>query len=299
VSIRGHESGFVLLLVLLVLLLAGVLLTTAARRSCQMALDAARAQRELQVRWGARSCADAILPHAENMLHENEILDGDSIVWRKQWIILGGVRFDMVIGDEQAKANVNILAARRGGNLTECLRRLSSEERLGTSVRLVPRGRGDEHVPGYTSLDEVLDFDSPGELMEEDTELLGVSEHITEIRPGLATARLTCWTDGRVNFKRSETIVLKEILEGVFTDSQVYDLVCYKQQSPDCLLAEALNSLELSREQVEVAKKLLTDESFCQSVWVGAHGMTRDWYGLYVTRHVAGNPEPRRWRFEW
>ncbi|MCY2927475.1 MAG: hypothetical protein NT031_18965, partial [Planctomycetota bacterium] len=57
---RADRSGFVLLLVLAVIALAGAALGAAARLCFQNALTAAQATEELQVRWGFRSCRQAL-----------------------------------------------------------------------------------------------------------------------------------------------------------------------------------------------------------------------------------------------
>jgi hypothetical protein len=140
----------------------------------------------------------------------------------------------------------------------------------------------------YASLDQVFVFDHPSQLVGPEGE------------GTCAVRQVTCWTDGRLNFKSAELAVLREVLEGVLDETQIHELASYAQDHPDCHLGEALRSLELKKAQLDAARAALTDESQCHSVWTIAEGRTRKWYRLCVRRAsgTEGSLGPR-WVYEW
>ncbi len=288
-----RSSGFVLLLVLVVLVIASVIMTAAARRSCQLALEAGRAQRELQVRWGSHSCQTVFLPRADDILRRSEAENEGLCASTSRSVTLGGVEFVVLLSDEQAKAEANTLARHKNRQgLTTSLRRLQAGQRRALPVRLRPRKtlvmiRAEQQAV-YASLDQLFEFDHPSELIDQEKKNLSSP-----------ASRVTCWSDGRVNFKRAEPIVLREVLDGILTESQIHELVRFRSEVPDCTLGEVLKHLELSRAQLVRAKKLLTDTSWCHSVWVIARGRTRNWYSLYVARQSETSQDTLRWKFEW
>lgn len=100
-----RRRGYVLLIVLMVLAIAGAVLAGVCRMSLERALFAERAQADLQRRWGVLTCRTVLLPKAEAALsssgsHASEVRGN---------LHLGGQAFSLVFGDEQAKANVNML----------------------------------------------------------------------------------------------------------------------------------------------------------------------------------------------
>jgi len=109
--------------------------------------------------------------------------------------------------------------------------------------------------------------------------------------------RITCWSNGKVNFKRADRGVLRETLVGVLNESQLDKLVRYRDKSPDCTLLEALDSIEMKDADKTIGKAmtLLSDMSLCHGLWVIARGQTRSWYSFHVRR----SSDQRHWSFEW
>jgi len=139
----------------------------------------------------------------------------------------------------------------------------------------------------YVSLDQVLAIDHPSELFERETG-----------RPVVAS--ITCWGDGRLNFRRADEEALRQVLSGVVGETELLQMTDYRMSHPDCTLSEALRQLGLRREQVEALRKALTENSNCHSVWIVAEGRTRRWYSLYVEQDAAGPASGEEtWRFEW
>jgi type II secretory pathway pseudopilin PulG len=109
-------KGFVLLMVMIAILVVGLSLTVTAQRSLLSHRTAVETQRSLQTRWGMASCQKTMMPAAGGLM------DASERTARRQrgkqeappstiqgHVILGGQSFDLLIGDEDAKANVNTI----------------------------------------------------------------------------------------------------------------------------------------------------------------------------------------------
>jgi hypothetical protein len=261
----------VLLIVLLVLTIAGAALAGAVRRSCRKALAANDAQRQLQQRWGVRSCRDTFLANAEILLAAGR----ETI--RRETIILGGWTFHLVLSDEQCKADVNRLAQDLDlENLRRTLNNLQSstgrplplQDDLAALQANPFDGRASRY---YTTYDQVFRYGRPAELM--DASLASQSP----------AGAITCWTDGRVNFKRAPKETVKTVLKGKLTDAQTAALLQFASQHPDGTLAEAIEYAELDAGAAAAAKSHLTDRSGCYGVWVIVETPRRTWYHFFVT----------------
>ena len=281
---NADNTGFILVTVLLLLVVAGALAASAARYNCAQALQAGAALEALQVRWGSESCRAVCLAEAERFIVEGDEGDQDTPAPLSCSVVLGDIRFHLRLADEQAKANVNTLAARLGADsIGEPLWRLQEGRRRALPVQLRPCGPLAGAVGGalnpapYIAFDQLFVFDHPSELMP--------------VEPGEDSPidRVTCWGDGRVNFKRADPIVLREVTLGVLDEAQRDALRTYRDEHPDATVAEALKSLALDKDKAAAAGALLTDESLCYSLWVVGEGASRKYYRLYVAgRGLAG-----------
>ena len=290
---KRRNSGFVLLMALAILVIAGTVLAATARRSCRGALEAGEAMARLQRRWGALSLRAAVVPLAEEMLNEAAVLRGEPVNWASHSIRLGGVTFHLVVGDEQAKANVNLIAQRRGDR-TVGSSVLSLQSGLARALHVVPRPDGP--VAGsraimlpnlYGSFDQLFEFDHPSELFERDS-----------LRPG-AAGRITCWGSGRVNFRRAGRTALREVLAGSLDESDVAKILAFRREQPDGTLYELLRHLDLTGKKAQSAGELLTDVSHCRSLWIIAEGRTRRWYRLYVDQAGDMQNDLGQWIYRW
>ncbi len=143
------KRGFVLLMVLVAIIVVGVAMTTSARRSLQASLAAAEEHRSLQRRWGMLSCQRTLLPAAASIFEVSDLNTRrernrergsqrafPSILESR--IQLGGQTFDLLLADEDAKANLN--AIYDAGGERECeqaIRRLTGPMESRTA-RLMP-----------------------------------------------------------------------------------------------------------------------------------------------------------------
>ena len=289
----SRQRGFVLLMVLLVLVVCGTVMAAVARRCGQGALRAGAARREVQLRWGALSCRDVVLPKAEQLLHDRQTPEKPIVAETRLALTLGGMTFNMVLGDESAKANVNLLAQREGDTvLAGVLRDLQSTERQPLPVELRPAeaaATADNKLPRrYASYDQVLRFDRPSELVSPDE---GASAVIRR--------RITFWTDGPVNLGRAELPVLREVLAGQLGETDLVRIDELRRKGEAFSLAKVFSDLQLGKDQIEALQPLVTDKSTCHSLWIIVDGKTRSWYRLDVERPGAATDAADRWVFIW
>lgn len=354
--------GFVLLIVLMVLAICSTVLAMAIRRSADKAILANQALRDLQVRWGNITAREAILPVAEKIIQEQEKAEGVPLVEVRREIVLGGLRFQFVLGDEQAKANVNLLARQGGlGGLSNSLRRLQLDQRRMIEVRLkpidgavlrdeaaraqrqaeiamndfirtgrMPRGidprlltglAGIEGGPGQnlasgpglvapppgsgSPMANPAGAAAPGvggakreaekpllELFRSYDQVFNVrhASQLVGLEPrdgSVVRLRVTCWGDGKINFRRASREVLREVLAGVLTETQLSQLEELRRDKPELTMQQAFSLLQLSAEAQQEAAPLVSGGSQTYSLWVLAEEMTRLHYFLHVQEGVA------------
>lgn len=284
---RSHpprRRGFVLLLAIIVLAVAGAVLAAAGSRSAERAAAAADARLRLQQHWGAASCRGFALAHAEALLAAAEAEADRPLVTATCSLRLGDMEFDLVVSDEQAKVNVNALAA--GGDrlaLERSLRLLQADQRRPLALRLAPdpraadAGRDADELRAYRNLEQVFAADGPNDLID------------PRAADQAAGQRITCWGDGRVNLHRADRRVLRRRLGDALTESELDELVRYRDEHPDLLLVEAVRHLDLPAGRAEKLPQLLTDTSRCHGVWVVVTGNTRRWYS-FAARQQSDSP---------
>jgi hypothetical protein len=190
--VRSHPRGYVLILTLGLLALAATLLVSVARSSLRHAVEARDAVDGLQRRIGVMSCQNVILPHAQDVLIRQEQRSKTVVASLRMSVTLGGQRFDLIVADEQAKANVNALLGRSDRDAaTSRLRELLEPTGLARAIRL----RSGEASVG-----------SIGDLFD------GVSVESLIGRRGESPAALdlvTCWGNGSLNVRRAPERVLR------------------------------------------------------------------------------------------
>jgi hypothetical protein len=103
-------------MVLVAIIVVGVALTASARRSLLASVSAIESQQSIQRRWGSYSCQMTLLASAPNLF---EFTDRATRQGRgkakalpailEDRVILGGQVFDLLVSDEDAKANLNAI----------------------------------------------------------------------------------------------------------------------------------------------------------------------------------------------
>lgn len=287
---RRDNRGFVLLMVLVVLAIGGSLLAVVAHRATGLSTEAGAAARNLQRKWGFRGLQTVYLGRAEEILVRHTSDLGPPPIAVRENVVLGGTEFDLVVSDEQAKANVNLVAARRDRDgLRACLSALSAGRwPLQVILRPVLEKSGViRSVPElYASLEQVFTVSGPLELLGTDS-------------VGGPAQRVTCWGSGKVNFRRAEAAVLQEVLTPVLDEYEVHQICLLREAMPTARLSEVLAQLELEKDTRAEAEKLLADGSSCHSLWIVVRGRTRDWHRLYVRQVGDAENDAGSWTLDW
>ena len=289
-----HPRGYILLLTLLMLAIAAAALAGICRAGLQSVVRASGAQEDLQRRWGVISCRAALFGKSPAVLAapgRRGPLAEATVSFR-----LGGQPTTLVFGDEQAKANVNLMYAlgQRAG-ADRAVRALAQSSGAAVRVELRPmvvdadedvdtneavrtKDRGepeDEAIevsfePAFESWGQVFADASPHELMRSRGTLPSVASN------------LTCWGDGTINVLRASREAMLNACDRVLGPAAVTKLLAARDKDPEFDLWETLDMLNLPEARRDAADLLLSDDSTCYSMWIVTRSGSREWYDLTV-----------------
>jgi hypothetical protein len=289
------------------LVLAATLLVAVSRAAGRAGMTARAAEEELQHRWGVVSCRKAVLPYVEAMLTSLEQERRRSVPRFETAVKLGGVTFELILADEQAKANVNAILEESDAMRTETrVRQALSGSGLGNRIKLRPtqgevvqvvragvavattgptsRPARAASALAVASWGQVFDAVPPGQLVRP--------------MPGSRLAPvdvLTCWGSGAVNVRRATDEALKLAAGRSLSGAQIGRLIDARdklwQRRPgdagfDESPAEKLKELMTKSSGESLANKGnlgLVDGSSCHSLWVVTRTGRRDWYDWFVS----------------
>lgn len=286
-STGQRRSGYVLLAVLAVIVLMVTVLATLSKTSLRRALAAADAQLRLQQRLGADSIERTVLPKAatvfdrlEEQAKQTRIQTGQFVPIPRQIrdaITLGGVTFDIILADEDAKLNLN-----RVYHLTGQIRTRSSVAGLigpvaSRALRLAPASRpmgGD--LDTLDTSEEVVAipraFRSWGEVFAL-SDLAIVSGNQAALP--LVTGEITCWGGGGLNLQRASDESIRVAAACVLSEAGADRLVSrYRENvtsSVEILVQQETNS-ETQRIRL---RRMLGESSTHFSLWVDASAAAR------------------------
>ena len=265
------------MLALVVLALAATVASAVARRSSALALQANSQQQDLQRRWAMTSLQATFGGRIEKVLPAAEARAGGPVHWCRRRVRLNDADVELVFGDEQARANANAMYRRRGRfPLMDSLRRLLDGSSLAWRAELVamPSTMGNSDSP-------LLPFESFAQLLP-DCGPTSLVEPFSDQPPPVHN--ISCWGDGKINFRRATQIALAEATEGILSHGERTHLLSLRREIPGLSLAEALKRLELTDRQLAEAAGLLTDHSTCYSLWIVMRTPGRCWYRLAIYR---------------
>lgn len=263
---RSERAGYVLPMTLLLIAIVATSMASLALKGLRATTRAAAARDDLQRRWAVISCRHAMLQMTDRLLDGAAVRERDAVASVRTAVQLGGHRVSLVIGDEQAKVNVNALRRRLGDARTE--------EVLGELVR----GLDNDFAPVNGTCGSFSDvFDRP-----DPASLVGNAEE-----PGVA-ADLTCWGDGRVNIARATDAVMRAAFAGILKDAEVEKVIDIRRAQPGMPLTDVLNKLALDYDVRLLAQRLFTDGTHCKSVWIVCDDGRRQWYHLTVESAETG-----------
>ena len=282
------RSGYVLLLVVAVMVLLMTALAALSKTSLKRALAASDARIRLQQRLGSESLEQILLQEAAGVFDrlekaaEKERKGGADTRVPTQLrgaVSIGGVTFDVMLSDEDAKLNLNTVYHAVG---LERTRRAIGEvagPAVLRSTRLMPAvpptppsiqdSRGDDSVdetivpPAFRSWGEVFDLQRLSSTIGDDAALPNV------------TSELTCWAGGGVNVKRATDAAFTQTAACVLSQGAAERLVARYRESPAADL-RVLIQTESSNERERLAlRQLLNETSSHYSVWMDASAVAR------------------------
>ncbi len=284
---RQRQHGYVLLVVLAVSVLVITALGTLAKLSLRRGLEAADAERALQMRWGAVTLERAILAKAPEVFQQREELAAvqtpkvpppPSI---RAVLTLGNVTFDLLLGDEDAKLSLNSLYHHAGPAKTgQAVSRIVGPA-VGRAVRLVPaveplliarEGKRNSLQSDDESPDEeappIADaFRSWGEVF--DLAALENGTRSDAALPNLTTG-ITCWGNGQLNFRRASDEAILAVAGSVIQDGGARRLLERYRSSPTSTLGVLLQTEVSGGRNRDELRKVLSETSTNFSLWIDA-----------------------------
>jgi hypothetical protein len=306
----------VLLVALGLLVLSATLLVSIGRAAVDHALRARRAEAELQRRWSVVSARVAVLAGADETLTRLEQEVHRPLPVYRTTVRLGDETLELILSDEQAKANVNALIGSAGrGDAETRLREAIAGSGLTNAVMLRPgmapppdrSGGLARFVDGFG---QMFDRVAP-------QQLTGVGER----SPANV---LTCWGDGAINVVRASRPSLALAAGGQINEVAIGRLMKARDAAyappeqarmslaprrandegdgqPVSRSGDAVSSL-LSRARIDGAVRgrvAMTGRSTCHSLWVIATSPTgRRQYSLFVLDESVGGERQVR-SFAW
>jgi hypothetical protein len=312
----------VLLVTLGLLVLSSTLLVAVGRLAVQRSLAARVEQDALQRRWGAISCRTALLPSADEILTRAGRASASAIPIYRAAVPLGNQTFEVVIGDEQAKANVNaMIDAADAATAANRLRAgLSGTGTVGAvvlrpsyliSAEPTATSRPAGPTPWITGPGQIFDLLPPERLVH------GVAG-VGSSSSSSPLDRITCWGDGAINLMRADAAAMRLALTPELSGLEIDRIIearaaMLKSTSPKRSAASVQGGPPPPPADADIvtrilyeakvnpkhrAKLALSGVSKCHSLWVIARDRQRSWYWLFVNDQA--NPQrPRMEFFEW
>lgn len=287
-----------LILVLLLLAVAATALAQVSRRSYEAAAQAIDAEGQLQRQWLLKSAQRAMLERPERLLStlgpRPVEAEGGGVVRLELELEAG--RVELILADEQAKANVNaMLGWEDGERVQRRLETLIDAHATGRRLALRP-------VPGSEAANGGSESRPAGERA-----LLSFDQLLAPAGQGGATPdwllnaqhpvaeRITLWGEGPVHWHRAPAQVLEAVLAPHLGAAQIDTIVRLRREHP-AMSSEALFSeLAPSEQQRRRLEQRLTDRSQTWSLWFRYDDGRRTWTRLLVREQGATRP----YRFEW
>lgn len=275
---QSNRQGYVLVMSVFVLAIVGLLLTSIASHSLNLATEAAIAKRSLQDKWAIASCQKYGIENARRLLD-----DGEPLAVSASTIRLNGSQIDIVLADESAKLDVNVLY-----NNTNEAKTRSVVRDLSDSNELVPRIR---------PLDQ--DYrDARNDPFEAWGQVFRCHEYVEDFPYKLfeATQRLTCWSK-RLNYRSASKEVLQESIKAIAGGATAQRLTRKLKENSDSPTSELIGSVADGRNR-EKLTRLLTNRSTSQSVWIRMRRGESVSSTLTVNEQLTGSIN-RIYSFSW
>jgi hypothetical protein len=324
-----RPRGYVLLIVIAVLTLIMMTLSMFAQASLKRGLAAEDTARQLQIKWGERTLRETVLGRADKVFdtrHQaflNQLKSNSNASAAtppppviRDAITLNGVTFDLLLGDEDSKMDLNLLYHHGGTDAVEKTLR-ETFGALSASVRLMPAvepmqisrqqanskivtdsGSDPDSEAGNSSPSELAGppraFRSWGEVIDLDRlkYLTGSSDALPQM-----STNFTIAGSGKVGMSRASDEAFDSTLAIVMGDGGARRLRQRYRQNPTAAI-DALLLSEVSQERDRVRLSMLVQETGkSYSLWIDASTTGGHRLRQWVTSRLSEEGSPRTERF--
>ncbi len=287
-KLRRQRKGFLLLGVIVLIAVATMILASVANFSFNHAHSTIQAQQECQLRWTAASSQRLLL----HLLKEepDRILQGieQNGVGTPLSLSLGDVSLQILVGDESAKLDLNLVHAERKNETASIVKRFCEQ---GVAVELQPKVRNrDAKDNAFVSWGQVFAPTNYG---------------ATPIDLVVQTKQITCWGK-RVNINSAADEVLGETCSLVVGDIIANRIVRLRNEEASRSVGQILSLLEITAEQRQKLQRVLTDQSVSQTIWINASHNKGSFESYWLTVRegfpTSSNRRTSIWRiqtFSW
>ncbi|TWU58431.1 hypothetical protein Poly51_12090 [Rubripirellula tenax] len=283
-----NRHGYVLLVVIAVSVLVITALSSLAKVSLRRGLEAADAERSLRVRWGALTLEQAMMKEITTVfeLQEKRYAETSPGVPPPSTIraalTLSGVTFDMLLGDEDAKLNLNALYHTAGlekaeQQITKVIGpTVPGTVRLRPVVQPMELSRLKDSRKDEDDASEVDDAETPeipaafrswGEVFD----VVALEEQAGSdlVLPAI-TSEITLWGNGALNIRRASDEAIVAVVSTVIQDGGASKFLKRLRSSATVTLGVVLQT-EISDEgdRRDVAR-LISETSTNYSLWLDA-----------------------------
>ncbi len=288
VTHRQTPKGYILLTVIAVSVLVVTALGTLARLSLRRGLEAADAERALQQRWGAITIERTLLRQAPQVFQRQEDLLAEAAPGSptpttiRAILRLRDVTFDILLGDEDAKMNLNAIYHFGGPNRTDQSISQMGDPTVGLAKRLlpaVPPMRLERETKRLLAGDAEADEDENEKpLLPDAFRSWGEVFDLGALDAGLArdaslpnlTGGMTLWGNGQLNFRRASDEAILAIARLVVQDGAARRIVQRYRESPTATLAVLLQTEVTSEPDRQRLRELMSESSTNFSIWIDA-----------------------------
>lgn len=291
---RARRRGFVLAMVVVLIAIVGISMAGMARRSLELAEQAATAQENLQRRWGVLSCRRVLLGRAEELLAKQaELNRSEEAGWPLPGTIsgefvLGRLRFVVFLADEDAKVNLNAVYRRgRGGisRVRKAVYEMSGPGALFPQIQVPSHGGSRSEQAPFQSWGQIFDLGSPS-----------AADGPRRLRE--ATREITCWGGGQLNLVRASDEAVRSVVGTEITNDVVRKLLALRREPGVEKLEDLLRGLALRQSDLTKLRQLVSDQSQCHSLWVLVQSDRREWATLVIDR-PGGESGAEQQTFSW
>ena len=288
---RPPRRGIVLLLVLFAIVLAGVGLTMIARASVRQAIAARDARDRLQTKWGERTAGRLMLDAAPAFFQQQDALRrAQPSLPRgpaRTQFVLGGQTFDIVIADEDAKANLNTIYHTGGAaDVQRAVRQLvgptvqpllaispqvasQADRRRQSAASTISPGDEDASNDGYDEPDDLIEPPAAFATWADLVDVARLRRDAGDARVlAQLSADLSLRGSGRLNARRARPEAIVAVAQTVVTEGLARRIVDRIESQPTAEIRLVLRTLVKNDRDRRRLERLLGQQSNSFSVWI-------------------------------